>query len=306
MLTPALDADSLDNSHPIEVPVNNPSEIDEIFDEISYNKGASVIRMLHHFLGDEDFRKGMNIYLTKYQYRNTTTENLWECLEQGSGKNVKTIMENWVKKTGFPKVQVVKDVQEKNGRRLILQQTKFTANGQKNAFTTVLEGKKEIEIFIEGVTDKDWVQINPGMIGFYRTQYTSDMLQRFVPAIKSKELEPLDRLGLHDDLFALVQNGANSTVDSLKLIDAYRFEDNFTVWSSISTSLSKLKNILSHTDLLEKFNVYGRNLFTPLAESLGWESKASENHLETLLRSLVLSKLISFNCEKTIDEAKKR
>lgn len=59
--------DCLKNSHPIEVPVGHPSEIDEIFDDISYNKGASVIRMLHRYIGDDDFRKGMNIYLTRHQ-----------------------------------------------------------------------------------------------------------------------------------------------------------------------------------------------------------------------------------------------
>ena len=51
--TRALDLDALHNSHPIEVPVGHPSEIDEIFDDISYNKGASVIRMLHQFIGDD-------------------------------------------------------------------------------------------------------------------------------------------------------------------------------------------------------------------------------------------------------------
>lgn len=96
MYTPALDADCLDNSHPIEVPVNHPSEIDEIFDEISYNKGASVIRMLHNYLGDDDFRNGMNIYLNKYQYRNAVTENLWECLEEASKKPVGNIMRTWL------------------------------------------------------------------------------------------------------------------------------------------------------------------------------------------------------------------
>jgi puromycin-sensitive aminopeptidase len=323
MFSPALDADCLDNSHPIEVPVKHPSEIDEIFDEISYNKGASVIRMLHNYLGDDDFRKGMNIYLKKYEYRNAVTENLWECLEEASKKPVGSIMRTWIKQMGFPKVKITKNVQEENGRRLVLQQTKFTANGSvdeksfwmipitiatkksSNAFTTVLD-QKEMEVFIEGVTDKDWIKVNPGTIGFYRTQYPTEMLERFVPAIKDLSLPPLDRLGLHDDLFALVQNGSISTVESLKLVDAYRNEDNFTVWSSICTSLSKLKNILSHTDMIETFNSYGISIFGPLAEKLGWESKPNENHLETLLRSLILSRLISFNDPKTCDEAKRR
>lgn len=69
--------DCLKNSHPIEVPVGHPSEIDEIFDDISYNKGASVIRMLHRYIGDDDFRKGMNIYLTRHQVNLLSLESLF-------------------------------------------------------------------------------------------------------------------------------------------------------------------------------------------------------------------------------------
>lgn len=67
--TRAQELDALDNSHPIEVSVGHPSEVDEIFDAISYSKGASVIRMLHDYIGDKDFKKGMNMYLTKFQQR---------------------------------------------------------------------------------------------------------------------------------------------------------------------------------------------------------------------------------------------
>lgn len=97
MYTRALELDCLKNSHPIEVPVGHPDEIDEIFDEISYAKGASVIRMLHHFIGDADFRKGMNIYLTRHQYKNTHTEDLWVALEEASSKPVANVMSTWIK-----------------------------------------------------------------------------------------------------------------------------------------------------------------------------------------------------------------
>lgn len=73
--TRALELDALGNSHPIEVPVGHPSEIDEIFDAISYSKGASVIRMLHEYLGDKDFRAGLHSYLTTFQYKNGSTGN---------------------------------------------------------------------------------------------------------------------------------------------------------------------------------------------------------------------------------------
>lgn len=240
MYTRALEADCLNNSHPVEVPVGHPSEIDEIFDEISYNKGASVIRQLYYFIGEADFKKGMNLYLTKHQYGNTVTEDLWAALEKASSKPVAEIMSTWIKQMGFPVVKVVKSVQEKNRRILTLTQEKFCADGQKpsepyswmvpisistpnseNAYSTVLD-KAEMEVVIENVGEKDWVKINPGTIGYYRTQYPSQMLDQFLPAIKNLTLPPLDRLGLIDDLFSLVQNGSASTSDALKVIDAFR------------------------------------------------------------------------------------
>ena len=61
----AMNLDALESSHPIEVEVGHPSEVDEIFDQISYSKGCAVIRMLHNWIGDANFRKGMENYLNK-------------------------------------------------------------------------------------------------------------------------------------------------------------------------------------------------------------------------------------------------
>ena len=97
---------ALKNSHPIEVEVGHPSEVDEIFDNISYNKGASVIRMLHDFIGRDAFKTGMQHYLTTYSYKNTSTEDLWASLETASGKPVGKVMTTWTSQMGFPIVHV--------------------------------------------------------------------------------------------------------------------------------------------------------------------------------------------------------
>ncbi|XP_049545886.1 puromycin-sensitive aminopeptidase isoform X1 [Anopheles darlingi] len=325
MYTRALELDCLRNSHPIEVPVGHPSEIDEIFDEISYNKGASVIRMLHHYIGDEDFKRGMHIYLTRHQYRNTSTEDLWNALQEASSKPVGAVMSTWIKQMGFPVVRVLSSSPLDGNRRLLkIAQEKFCADGcqpkepfrwmipinvstpkSSNAVSTVLESDTA-DITVEGVGPDDWVKINPGTVGYYRTQYPADMLEQFIPAIKDGSLPPLDRLGLIDDLFALVQAGKSSTVDALKVIDAYRNEGNYTVWSSITNCLAKLQLLLAHTPIEDQFNAYGVRLYQPVAESLGWDVKSGESHLDTLLRSLVLSRLVSFRCPKTVAEAKRR
>ncbi|HSH31181.1 MAG TPA: M1 family aminopeptidase [Candidatus Saccharimonadales bacterium] len=102
----ARELDSLANTHPIEVEVDNPAEIDEIFDAISYQKGASVIRMLYHFLGEADFKRGLHNYLAAYSYNNARTADLWQHLAEASGKPVQKLMGAWTSQPGFPVVEV--------------------------------------------------------------------------------------------------------------------------------------------------------------------------------------------------------
>ena len=105
----ALSLDGLKNSHPIEQAVKNPAEVSQLFDAISYSKGASVIRMLENFLGEESFRKGLNRYLSSHMYDNARTEDLWSALETESGRPVTAIMDSWVKQMGYPVLQVESD-----------------------------------------------------------------------------------------------------------------------------------------------------------------------------------------------------
>lgn len=125
----ALDLDALETSHPIEVEVSNPSEIDEIFDEISYSKGSAVIRMLFNFLGKNDFQKGLRDYLNRHQYSNATTEDLWNALGNASNKPVREMMTTWTKQTGFPVLIIDFD---ENCKKIKIEQKKFLSNGINN------------------------------------------------------------------------------------------------------------------------------------------------------------------------------
>jgi puromycin-sensitive aminopeptidase len=66
----ALRLDALASSHPVEVEVNHPDEINEIFDSISYAKGASIIRMIADFIGQQAFKTGIQRYLSQHLYAN--------------------------------------------------------------------------------------------------------------------------------------------------------------------------------------------------------------------------------------------
>ncbi|XP_076658475.1 puromycin-sensitive aminopeptidase isoform X2 [Halictus rubicundus] len=321
----ALELDALKNSHPIEVPVGHPSEIDEIFDEISYNKGACVIRMLHAYIGDDDFRKGMNLYLNRHSYANAETADLWNALEEASNKNVGRVMSMWTEQQGFPVVRV-RHRQDGNDRILTLSQERFLAGGGEDTSNTLwmipvsvstsknpnecvltdLLDEKTKEFKIKDVSADSWVKINPGTVGFYRTYYSQDALSLLLPAVKDRSLPPLDRLGLLDDLFAVAQAGSASTVEVLQLMHAFQKEDNFTVWSSIDNAMRKIGILLSHLESLDAFKAFGRNLLRDICNELGWDPKPNESHCDTLLRSLVLDRMAGLNDADTIEEAKRR
>jgi aminopeptidase N len=102
----ALELDSLASSHAIEINVNDPYEINEIFDSISYCKGSCVIRMLRNYIGQDKFVNGLRNYLKKYQYKNACTSDLWNELERAADKPIKQLMYDWTKRAGYPLIEV--------------------------------------------------------------------------------------------------------------------------------------------------------------------------------------------------------
>ncbi|RWS23543.1 Puromycin-sensitive aminopeptidase-like protein, partial [Leptotrombidium deliense] len=326
-LTGALVSDALHNSHPIEVPVGHPSEVSEIFDTISYHKGASIIRMLYEYIGDECFSKGLSLYLKRHSYKNAVTEDLWAALEEVSKKPIGKIMSTWTKQKGFPVISV-NSRQEGNNRILTLSQEKFCSNGKlseedkqvlwmvpisistqsdpsKEAFKVLLDSKST-ETVLTGVSPNEWIKLNPNCVSFYRVHYTSEMSSQFLSSVKDKSMPPLDRLGLQNDLFAMVQEGRASTVDLLKLLEAFVDEEHYSVWDSINVCLGHLNNLLSYTDFQDHFHVYGKRLLSKISAKLGWNPAPNESLLDTNLRPLIIGRLVTLKDEATIAEAKRR
>nr|XP_054758539.1 puromycin-sensitive aminopeptidase-like [Lytechinus pictus] len=322
--TRALELDALKNSHPIEVPVGHPDEVDEIFDLISYCKGASVIRMLHDFIGDDTFRKGMNAYLERHKYKNTFTEDLWQALGEASGKPIEDIMGTWTKQMGFPVLKVTRE-QQGDKQVLSISQEKFCADGQKQegdfkwmvpiSIATSSQPTKTIEkvvldkesTTVTVVADKsEGIKLNPGTVGFYRVQYSSEMLEALLPGIRNQVLPARDRLGLESDLFALAKTGQASTVDVLKLFEAFENETDYTVWTELATNLGAIGVLLSSTDHLDHLKAFAKQLFSKVHARLGWDPVENENHLDALLRALVIRVMGRNGHEATVEEARKR
>lgn len=324
----ALELDSLKSSHPIEVPVGPPSEVDEIFDAISYSKGATAIRMLHNYIGDDAFRVGMHNYLEKFKYKNAVTEDLWEALSAASGKPVNELMTLWVKQTGYPAITVSKSVNANGETVLKLQQQRFFSNGSKptpeenyfwkvpisiitkssfpNVHSQILLEKESDEVNLGKIGANDWIKLNKNSVGIYRTNYSPDMLASLVDLIKEQALHPTDRLGLQSDVFALSLAGYLPAQEVLKFVEGYANEENVTVWRDLLSNLTTMSRAVLNTSYHHEFQAFIRRLLKPISKKLGWDPIPGESGLQGMCRATVLRTLGTNNDLETIQEAKKR
>lgn len=292
----AFSLDSLQNTHSIEVEVGHPAEISEIFDEVSYAKGASVLRMLWKYLRESDFQAGLQHYLKKHAYANTKTEDLWAALEKVSGKPVGEIMKNWTSKPGHPVVRV-----QGIGDRVQLTQSRFFSSAiskKKSKDTTIwsipldtiLMDKKTMTIPNTGA------KLNIGETSLVRVAYPEGYLQG--------PFDSVDRLGLIRDAFELAQAGQSETSSALEFALNFRNETDFTVWSTLTLHLNRLDSLLAYEPFYGNFQEYGRKIYADIANKMSWEKKKGEKHTDGLLRGMVLNMLGKFGDPQTISIAK--
>lgn len=314
----ALELDSLKNTHAIEVDVYHPRDISEIFDEVSYSKGASVIRMLADYLGEKHFREGLHYYLKIHSYSNAKTEDLWNSFERVSGKSVLQIMKNWTSKPGYPLISVE---EERNG--LLLSQDRFfsSVDSQKTKDATswmvplsivsdaikkqenILLDKKRLLYRLEPLK---WLKVNKNETSFVRVKYSSMLLAQLIRPLEKidKKLSEQDRFGVIRDVFVLSEAGYSSTHEALSLALAFKNDESYIVWSEIASEVSRVKNILFGTNSYDDFQNYIVSLFTPIGQKIGWNKKDGESHETTLLRSIVLGTLGRNGDKDSIKKAK--
>eukprot|EP01099_Mayorella_cantabrigiensis_P001470 TRINITY_DN1642_c0_g1_i4.p1 TRINITY_DN1642_c0_g1~~TRINITY_DN1642_c0_g1_i4.p1 ORF type:complete len:423 (+),score=94.72 TRINITY_DN1642_c0_g1_i4:955-2223(+) len=317
----AMTLDALKNSHPTEVEVRGPQEIDEIFDAVSYSKGSVVIQMLVKYLGLEVFKQGLHHYLNKYQYSCAATADLWESLSFASGKTVNELMDTWTKQMGYP-IILVTEVTSEKGRKFHIRQQRYFSSGLDALDSTLWQiplsyvtpsvptactvvKDRENEIYIPDAKKEELIKFNPNTVGFYRVHYSPDLLAQLTHSLFS--LPTLDRISLETDAFAFAQSGVASTTDYLELLLSYKEEQDYTVWNNISQNLASLGEVFRMSDFYDTHLLkYGRELFSKIFERVGWEPKEGEGHLAHLLRSVVLSRLGDYKDQSVTDEALRR
>lgn len=327
----ALRLDSLRTSHPIQVPIRRAEEVEEVFDAISYCKGACVIRMIYAVLGHANFQKGLQIYMKRHAYSNTRTADLWRAWEEASGVEVGKLMSSWTLQMGCPLVSVKEATWGADKVTLAVEQSWFLADGSPIApedektwtvpvihngsaaapgapVSFITDKAQSLDIPFPSVSEGTWVKLNYGQGVPMRVLYTPDLLARLANGVRTKEVNPEDRACLLNDTVALAVAGKISPVDLATLLAAYVGEDNSTVWGAVSGALISLHKILMADAKVEGwFLAFANKLITPTALKCGWERKEGDGHAELLLRATMIDLLGRFSTDGTVHcEARKR
>uniref|UniRef100_A0A667XWA7 Aminopeptidase n=1 Tax=Myripristis murdjan TaxID=586833 RepID=A0A667XWA7_9TELE len=259
----AVGRDSYDSSRPISSSAESPTQIKEMFDTVSYNKGACVLHMLRYFLTDDVFQSGIVRYLRKYSYSNAHNQDLWDSLANvkthtkdklhentataaylfaGEHLDLTAMMNTWTLQKGIPLIIV-----SRNGSRLLLRQQRFLRTVLYITWSIVLHSylwhipltyKTNMSTTIhrhmmtthtdsvdigEGV---GWVKVNTDMTGYYMVHYEGSGWDEMTKLLREDHtaLSYKDRTHLIHNAFQLVTGGQLLLNKALDLIDYLRSE----------------------------------------------------------------------------------
>lgn len=307
----AMRLDTLIETHPVEVQVKHPDEIRTIFDAISYSKGASLIHMLHGYLGPELFQTGLKTYLERHSYSNTTTTDLWQALEDSSDRPVRSFMHDWTSQSGFPLVRA-----HAEANQLAISQEHFCTDPSASNTSIVwpipllLSSGNDTELLkkknekLELNTDQV-VKLNHGQTGFYRTMYNASHLALLGKQITKGKVSEIDRIGIASDILEGAKYGYCNSVDAAAFIDNFNGESSYAVWEVLSTWLSSVRLVMDDEELREAMKPFIRDLIDQQLKRLGWDEQASDSYFDKLLRPTIIGMAAGSDTDWVVEKCEK-
>lgn len=301
----ALSVDGLHNSRPIEYPVRAPKDADAMFDVLTYEKGASVLRMLEQHIGPTVFRDGVRDYLKTHAYGNADTKDLWLSLGKAARQPVPELMDGWIFQPGYPLITASLS----SSNELVLTQQRFTylpvSSGETDEsrwhtpitlrLTTPsgTEAKRllltERETRLAMAADLQQVLVNEGAHGFYRVRYIPELLDRLIRQ-GLQQLATVERFNLLNDAWATTLAGLMPLTAYLDLTAHFTDDRDKNVWAVLLSSFSFLNHILDPAER-PGLEALVRQRVRPAAVDVGWTPRPGESELTGQLRSELIGAL---------------
>src|SRR5438477_7686516 len=274
----AMEGDTRSTTHPIQQRIATEAEANSAFDDITYKKGQSFLRMLESFLGEDVFRDGIRRYIAAHKYSNTTTADLWKTLSEASKKPIGEIAAGWTEQPGFPVVKVKRE----GDKKIQLTQERFTVNF-KNApllewkipLTYSVVGEPPATLLmtsktanLENIPADRALKLNVKGAGNYRVEYDAPSWNLLLEALPKLGVE--DRVNLLSDAWALVQADRAPVSLYFGLVEKLPASTDLAECEQIINVLDFINRLLGSPER-EKFQRYARSLLHPTFETLGWE-----------------------------------
>lgn len=310
----ALQRDATDGVQSVHVAVDDPAEIDTLFDgAIVYAKGARMLVMVRALLGDDAMRKGLKNYFAAHQYGNATGADLWQALGEASGMNVGQIMESWLEHPGYPVVEV----KVEDGKLMLSQQQFFIGDGEEKGRLWQIPLNANYNqapaIFSEqSLVLGDYTQlrkqngrpfrVNVGDNSHVIVKYDETLLNDILDHLD--ELGAIDQLQLLQDLRLLAEGRQISYAQIVPLLSRFKDSCSGIVNEMLYHVANSLKNFVQPAAKTER---QLQQLFDQLSvkqvQRLGWLSQKDESNDDQLTRPIVLSAALYAQNRDTIKQA---
>lgn len=322
----AMSQDSDRFSHPISFDVNHASDIRRIFDPIAYSKGASIIRMINSFLGEEAFKEGLEAYLKRHQYSNAVQDDLWNAWTKSGHKHetlpkeldIKTIMDTFTLQAGYPVLQI-----QKNETNFILTQSRYqlpcnnpndtskwfipitfaTRNIEQSEIPKAWFRNDEINLELKDITEEnELIYFNVNRSGHYRVNYDKKLWQ--VLLHNFYDLPPITKAQLVDDAFWLsraeyMDYEVPVTIMYVMVRDPY----DYLTWTAAEAGLTYVTQMLRREPAFESYRAVMKAILKPMFEKIGFTERDTDSDLELMHRARMLKLICDFKIDRCTWEA---
>ena len=316
----AMRIDAGKGTHPIITPIKDVQQANAVFDDITYLKGAAVIRMLEAYVGEDAFRAGVRRYMKDHAYANTVTDDLWEEIDIGSPKKITDIAHDFTLHAGVPLISA-QDERCNGGRLTVaLSQTRFSIDdsaktgaqiwrvpvavqvlGSAPATNLIVSGPAPAQATLVGCGP---VVLNAGQSAYFRSHYGAAAFASL--AHHYAELPAEDQLGLLNDALALDYVGQTQLSQFLDLANQLPLNADPLVWTALPEPLVGLDKLFADGVSHDAFRVYARALLQNSLTRVGWDPQADEADNFAILRAAVLGAMGRFGDPAVLAQARAR
>lgn len=295
----ALTRDATDGVQSVHVEVNDPAEIDALFDgAIVYAKGSRMLVMVRSLLGDEALRKGLKHYFDEHKFGNAAGDDLWDALSTATDLNIGEIMHTWLDQPGYPVVNAFVE----DGHLKLTQKQFFIGEGKEvgrkweiplNANFKAPKIMSDVELDLGDyqalrAEAGHALRLNVGNNSHFIVKYDQTLMDDIMK--EAKDLDPVSQLQLLQDLRLLAEGKRASYADVVPVLELFKNSESHIVNDALYTTAAKLRQFApAGSDADKNLRALYNDLSKKQVARLGWLPKAGESDEDIQTRPYVLS-----------------